>query len=90
MDIADLILVMTVNPGFSGQNFLPSQLKKIEKIANKISQTGRNIELEVDGGINASTSVQVINAGANVLVSGAYIFKDGPKNYGSNISSLRL
>lgn len=90
MDIADLILVMTVNPGFSGQNFLPSQLKKIEKIANKISQTGRNIELEVDGGINSSTSAQVINAGANVLVSGAYIFKDGPKNYGSNISSLRL
>ena len=90
MDIADLILVMTVNPGFSGQSFLPNQLNKIEKIANKISKSNRDIELEVDGGINLDTASKVINAGANVLVSGAYVFKDGPDNYGHNINSLRL
>jgi len=89
MDIADLILVMTVNPGFAGQEFITSQLNKIEKIRDKISKTGRNIELEVDGGINDITAKQVINAGANVLVSGAYIFKDGPQYYSSNIAKLR-
>jgi ribulose-phosphate 3-epimerase len=90
MDIADLILVMTVNPGFGGQSFLSNQLGKIENIANKIAKMKRKIELEVDGGINIDTSAKVIDAGANVLVSGAYVFKDGPENYGRNISSLRI
>ncbi|MCT4635683.1 MAG: ribulose-phosphate 3-epimerase [Rickettsiales bacterium] len=89
MDIADLILVMSVNPGFGGQKFISSQLKKIENIKNKIINTGRLIELEVDGGINPTTGKQVISAGADVLVSGDYIFKDGPENYSRNISSLR-
>lgn len=90
MDIADLILVMSVNPGFGGQKFISSQLKKIENIKNKIIKTSRSIELEVDGGINPITAKQVIDAGADVLVSGDYIFKDGPEYYSKNISSLRL
>lgn len=89
MDIADLILVMTVNPGFAGQTFISNQLNKIEKIRKKIIASGRDIELEVDGGINDVTAAQVIKAGANVLVSGAYVFKDGPQYYGSNIAKLR-
>ncbi len=90
MDVADLILVMTVNPGFGGQKFLTSQLKKIENISNKISRINRHIDLEVDGGINPTTARQVVDAGANILVSGAYIFKDGPDAFATNIASLRL
>ena len=83
----DLILVMTVNPGFGGQKFLTSQLKKIENIRNKIEKSGRKIELEVDGGINQETSKVVVQAGADVLVSGSYIFGSG--NYAKAISDLR-
>lgn len=89
MDLADLILVMTVNPGFAGQKFIPLQLNKIESIKNKIIQTGRNIELEVDGGINEITAKQAISAGADVLVAGSFIFKDGPEFYSRNIAALR-
>lgn len=89
MDLVDLILVMTVNPGFAGQKFISSQLHKIKSVRNKISQTNRNIELEVDGGINEITAKQVISAGADVLVSGNFIFKDGPEFYARNISALR-
>lgn len=74
LDYCDLILVMTVNPGFGGQKFLTNQLKKIEKIRNKIEKLNYKIELEVDGGINDKTAKMVIDAGANVLVSGSYIF----------------
>ena len=87
MDLVDLILVMTVNPGFAGQKFLTSQLDKIKHIKDKIGN--RPIELEVDGGINDITAKQVIAAGADVLVSGAYIFKDGPEHYVKKIGSLR-
>ncbi len=83
----DLILVMTVNPGFGGQKFLSSQLKKIENIRKKIERSGRKIELEVDGGINEETSKLVVSAGADVLVSGSYIF--GSKSYSEAISKLR-
>lgn len=83
----DLILVMTVNPGFGGQKFLSSQLKKIENLREKIEKTGRKIELEVDGGINDQTVKSVISAGADVLVSGSYIF--GSKSYSEAISKLR-
>lgn len=83
----DLILVMTVNPGFGGQKFLDSQLKKIENIRNKISKSGKKIELEVDGGINEETAKLVVSAGADVLVSGSYIFTS--KNYAAAISQLR-
>lgn len=83
----DLILVMTVNPGFSGQKFLDSQLKKIENIRKKISRSGKKIELEVDGGINDATAKLAISAGADVLVSGSYIF--GSKNYSEAILKLK-
>ena len=85
LELIDLILVMTVEPGFGGQKFLASQLKKIREIKGLIST--RNIELEVDGGINYITSKQVVEAGANVLVSGSTIF--GSKNYNEAILKLR-
>lgn len=87
MENIDLILVMTVNPGFGGQKFITSQLKKIENIRNKIVKSGRNIELEVDGGIKDQTAKQAINAGANVLVAGSFIF--GSQDYSKAINSLR-
>jgi len=83
----DLILVMTVNPGFGGQKFLSSQLKKIENIRKKIEKSGKKIELEVDGGINDQTARIAIEAGADVLVSGSYIF--GNKNYQQAIQNLK-
>jgi len=83
----DLILVMTVNPGFGGQKFLSSQLRKIENLRKKIERTGKKIELEVDGGINEETAKTVISAGADVLVSGSFIF--GSKNYADAINKLR-
>jgi len=85
LELIDLILVMTVEPGFGGQKFLSNQLKKIMDIKDLISN--RNIELEVDGGINYNTSKQVIKAGANVLVSGSTIFSS--KNYNEAILKLR-
>ena len=87
LDKVDLILVMTVNPGFGGQKFLNSQLKKITNIRNKVTQSGRNIDLQVDGGINPETAKLVIEAGDDVLVSGSYIFKSG--NYQEAISKLK-
>jgi len=87
----DLVLVMTVNPGFGGQSFIDSQLRKIANLRKKIDlisqQKNKIIELEVDGGINNNNATQVIEAGANVLVAGSYIFNN--KNYQQAISSLR-
>jgi ribulose-phosphate 3-epimerase len=83
----DLILVMTVNPGFGGQKFLSSQLRKIENLRKKIDKIGKKIELEVDGGINEETSKIVTSAGADVLVSGSYIFGSG--DYANAIKKLR-
>ncbi len=83
----DLILVMTVNPGFGGQKFLSSQLRKIENLRKKIEKIGKKIELEVDGGINEQTFKSVISAGADVLVSGSYIFSSS--SYSAAISKLR-
>lgn len=87
MDEVDLILVMSVNPGFGGQKFINSQLNKISNIRKKIIASGRNIDLEVDGGINEITSKQAIQAGANVLVAGSYIFSG--KDYSTAIKNLR-
>lgn len=83
----DLVLVMTVNPGFGGQKFIDSQLKKIENIRKKIDKIGKKIDLEVDGGINPETAKKVINAGADVLVAGSYIFNSN--NYSEAILKLR-
>ncbi len=84
----DLILVMTVNPGFGGQKFISSQLKKIENISNKIAKLNKKIDLEVDGGINQENAKRVINCGANVLVAGSFIFNN--QNYSDAINNLRF
>lgn len=89
MGNVDLILVMTVNPGFGGQSFLPSQLRKIQSIRAMITAKNRDILLEVDGGINADTSKQVIAAGADVLVAGSAVFTGNAADYAKNIASLR-
>lgn len=86
IDKIDLVLVMTVNPGFAGQSFISSQKKKIKQISNLISSSGRDIELSVDGGINASTAPEVVGCGASVLVSGSYIFSN---DYGESIKVLK-
>ncbi len=89
MDDVDLILVMSVNPGFGGQSFIISQLEKIRQISAMIKKTGRNIDLEVDGGINPQTAKQAINAGANVLVAGSAVFTGSVDDYAKNIANLR-
>ena len=86
MDDVDLILVMTVNPGFGGQQFIPL-LDKIKDVRQRIEKCGRAIDLEVDGGINAETAKQVISAGADVLVAGTAIFKES--DYTQAIQRLR-
>ncbi|MEE4351042.1 MAG: ribulose-phosphate 3-epimerase [Pacificimonas sp.] len=89
IDQLDLILVMSVNPGFGGQSFIDTQLRKIEAIRKRIDDTGRIIDLEVDGGINPETSRQARDAGADVLVAGSATFKGGPDRYAANIAALR-
>jgi ribulose-phosphate 3-epimerase len=88
MDLADLILIMTVEPGFGGQSFMADQLEKIKTVRDMIAGTGRDIDLEVDGGINAQTAKQVIAAGANVLVAGSAVFTGDAKDYAKNIQEL--
>ena len=85
----DLVLVMSVNPGFGGQSFIESQLRKIEAIRKMIDKTGKHIELEVDGGIDANTAPRVIAAGATALVAGTASFKGGPSAYADNIAALK-
>lgn len=88
MDLVDLILIMTVNPGFGGQSFIPL-LDKIADARKLIDQTGRAIDLEVDGGITPETSKEVRKAGATVLVAGTAVFKHPADQYGSAIQALR-
>lgn len=85
----DLILVMSVNPGFGGQSFIESQLHKIEAVRARIDQLGRAVDLEVDGGINPQTARRAIGAGADVLVAGTATFKGGREAYAENIRHLR-
>ncbi|TAH36044.1 MAG: ribulose-phosphate 3-epimerase [Alphaproteobacteria bacterium] len=85
----DLILVMTVNPGFGGQKFIASQLPKIKMLRQMIDQTGRDIDLEVDGGITFDTARDVIAVGANVLVAGTASFAGGASAYADNVKKLR-
>ena len=89
LDLVDLVLVMSVNPGFGGQRFITSQLEKISELRQLIDASGRDIELEVDGGVNRETAAQVITAGANVLVAGTATFEGGPSLYAENIAALR-
>jgi ribulose-phosphate 3-epimerase len=85
----DLILVMSVNPGFGGQSFIDSQLDKIRTLRKLIDASGRDIELEVDGGVNRENAARIIEAGASILVAGTATFKGGPAAYADNIAALR-
>jgi ribulose-phosphate 3-epimerase len=89
LDLVDLVLVMSVNPGFGGQSFIPNQLRKIEAIRTMIEKSGRDIDLEVDGGIDPETARRAIAAGADALVAGTATFKGGPDRYAANIRALR-
>lgn len=88
-DMVDLILVMSVNPGFGGQSFIESQLRKIEAIRKRIDKDGLATDLEVDGGVTSDNAARIIAAGANVLVAGTATFKGGPAHYAQNIASIR-
>ena len=85
----DLVLVMSVNPGFGGQKFITSQLKKIEAIANRVAKDNLDVLIEVDGGIDPDTAPQAVAAGANVLVAGTAAFRGGPDHYAANIRALK-
>ena len=89
IDDIDLVLVMSVNPGFGGQSFISSQLRKIEAVRKMIDKSGRRIHLEVDGGVDLVTAPQCVAAGADVLVAGTATFKGGPGCYAANIAALK-
>src|SRR3712207_2437771 len=89
LEEVDLVLVMSVNPGFGGQSFIESQLRKIEAIRKRIDALGRAVDLEVDGGIDSETSRLAVAAGADVLVAGTAAFRGGPSRYAENIAALR-
>ena len=89
MDDVDHILVMSINPGFGGQSFMPSQLAKITALRAMIDATGRDISLEVDGGVNPETAKLCVAAGATALVAGTAVFRGGPSAYAANIAALR-
>ena len=85
----DLVLVMSVNPGFGGQKFLSSQLRKIESIASRVTKKGLAVDIEVDGGVDSATAPLCVDAGATVLVAGTAAFRGGPAQYAANIAALR-
>ena len=88
-DEIDLVLVMSVNPGFGGQSFIESQLRKISAIRGQIDKRGLDIQIEVDGGVNPETAKRCVEAGADVLVAGSATFKGGPDCYAANIAALK-
>ncbi len=89
IDDIDLVLVMSVNPGFGGQSFIASQLRKIEAVRKMIDKSGRDIRLEVDGGVDIATARSCVEAGADVLVAGTATFRGGPGSYAANIAALK-
>jgi ribulose-phosphate 3-epimerase len=89
MDEVDLVLVMSINPGFGGQSFMSSQLRKIERLRAMIDATGRDIPIEVDGGVTPETARLCVAAGATALVAGTAVFRGGPSAYAANIRALR-
>ena len=89
IDEIDLVLVMSVNPGFGGQSFIASQLRKIEAVRKAIDKAGRDIRLEVDGGVDAAIAAQCVSAGADVLVAGTATFRGGSERYAANIAALK-
>ena len=89
LEEVDLVLVMSVNPGFGGQSFIASQLRKVEAIRKRIDKEGLSIDLEVDGGVDQGNAKRVIEAGADVLVAGTATFRGGADSYAENIRGLR-
>ena len=89
LDAIDLVLVMSVNPGFGGQKFIPSQLRKVDAIANRIAKESLDVIVEVDGGIDPETARLAVDAGATALVAGTAAFRGGPSAYAANIKALR-
>jgi ribulose-phosphate 3-epimerase len=89
LEEVDLVLVMSVNPGFGGQSFISSQLRKIEAIRKRIDKEGLDVDLEVDGGIDRETARLAVAAGADVLVAGTATFRGGADSYAENIRGLR-
>ncbi|HEX3916102.1 MAG TPA: ribulose-phosphate 3-epimerase [Caulobacteraceae bacterium] len=89
LDDVDLVLVMSINPGFGGQSFMPSQLAKIARLRSMIEASGRDIVLEVDGGVTPETAARCLEAGAEALVAGTAVFSGGPGAYADNIRALR-
>jgi ribulose-phosphate 3-epimerase len=89
LDDVDLVLVMSINPGFGGQSFMPSQLAKIARLREMIDASGRDIVIEVDGGVTPQTAARCLEAGANALVAGTAVFRGGPKAYAGNIRALK-
>jgi ribulose-phosphate 3-epimerase len=89
LDDVDLVLVMSVNPGFGGQSFMPSQLAKIARFREMIDASGRDIVLEVDGGVTPDTASRCLKSGADALVAGTAVFRGGPGAYAANIRALR-
>ncbi len=87
LDRLDVVLVMTVNPGFGGQSFIPAMLEKVRQV--KALTAGRDIDISVDGGVAPDTAAAVVSAGANVLVAGAAVFRGGREHYAENIAALR-
>ncbi len=87
LDVVDLVLVMSVNPGFGGQSFLPAAIAKIREVYDLTRGTA--IDIAVDGGVDATTAGPVTQAGANRLVAGSAVFRDGPAGYKSNIDAIR-
>jgi len=89
LEDVDLVLVMSINPGFGGQTFMPSQLAKIARLRSMIEASGRDIVLEVDGGVTHETAGRCLEAGADALVAGTAVFRGGPDAYAANIRALR-
>ena len=89
LELADLVLVMSVNPGFGGQKFIEGQLRKVEAIASLKEKRGLDFHLEVDGGVDPVTAPRCIDAGATALVAGTAVFRGGPEHYADNITALR-
>ncbi|MDC7683015.1 ribulose-phosphate 3-epimerase [Asticcacaulis sp. BYS171W] len=89
MDDLDLILIMSVNPGFGGQSFIDTQLRKIEAVRQKLDALGHPAILQVDGGVNLQNAASCVSAGATALVAGTAVFKGGPSAYASNIKTLK-
>ena len=87
IDIVDLVLVMSVNPGYGGQKFIPASVEKIQRVAALVG--GRPIDIEIDGGVTAENAALVTQAGANALVAGSAVFKGGPAAYRANIAAIR-